>query len=109
MILDDYITAAVNYGVRIVDGDSRAADCAFKKVEACFNRMKENEKNWRKFLLGLLDHENESVRLWASSHLLNYHPKKAVASLKDLISSDSLIGMVAEISLDRWNKGELQY
>lgn len=61
-------------------------------------------------LVKLLDHENENVRLWVSTHLLTYDEKLAKDSLKKI--ADRKVGLAsfsAEMTLQEWSKGKLTY
>ena len=57
----------------------------------------------------LLRHDDEGVRLWAASHLINrpnYHSSEVLQSIKD---PDTVIALVAELVLDKWKRGDITY
>ena len=75
-------------------------------MDACFRSLRDS--NRLSELVKLLDHENENVRLWVSTHLLTYDEKLAIDSLKKI--ADRKVGLVsfsAEMSLQEWSKVNL--
>ena len=108
MLLDDYIAAASDYESALCSGDSRKANKAFARVESTYLSMK-SEAKWDEALRPLLNHPKEGVRLCAAAHLINYREDEAKAALLKIIANKSLVGLVAELTLDRWKAGDLKY
>jgi len=108
MLLDDYIAAAADYGSALRSGDSRKADEAVSRIESAYVLMK-GEAMWAERLRSLLGRPEEEVRLWAAAHLINYCEVEAKAALLEIIAKESVIGLVAELTLDRWKTGDLKY
>ena len=108
MILHDYTTAAISYGSALRSGDSRLANRCVSKIEKLFRTLKGDEK-WADELHALLKHPQEEVRLWAAAHLINYREEDAKAALLEVIAKKSVVGLVAELTLDRWKSGDLKY
>ena len=64
-----YITACIEHGEGTESGDYRKVNRAAKKIYATVTELK--KKNNLEFLIRFLNHENDSVKLWSSSYLLD--------------------------------------
>jgi hypothetical protein len=103
-----YITSCIEHDEGTESGDYRKANRAAKKIYATVTELKKNNK--LEFLFRLLDHENESVKLWSSSYLLDIdQDEQAITTLKSLIGiPKSLVSFSAKVTLDEWQKGTLR-
>jgi hypothetical protein len=108
-VIDHYIEAAIKYGDGINIGDGKLSDNGFDEVQRLFIDIKSFEDEGLERIAGLLQHKNESVRLWAATHLLNYPRFDSMAILNALQASTSILGLTAKITIDLWEKGELKY
>ena len=59
-------------------------------------------------LSSLIDHEEEAVALWASTHCLPYFTDRAKERLKRLSRNSTFLGFDAEMVLKEWEKGRLK-
>ncbi|WP_320043621.1 DUF2019 domain-containing protein [uncultured Desulfobacter sp.] len=105
----EYIEAAIEYGEGIQNGDTKRSDKYFDKIEKLYNKLRMLGDSGLDELSVLLNHEKESVKLWASAHLLNYSKYESYKVLEDIKDSGSILGLTAEITLDQWKHGNIKY
>ncbi len=55
----------------------------------------------------LCDHRSESVQLWAATYLLDVDEKTGISTIKEIISKESVIGLMAEAVYDMWKSDSL--
>jgi len=60
-------------------------------------------------LLPLLQDTDDEVKIWSSTILLTSHEEHAIKALNEVISKKYNLSVDAEIILNQWNKGELNY
>lgn len=108
-LLNEYITSARMYGECIKKGRFKESDKHFNSIEKTFFKIKYFKKQGLDKIAELLSSENESVRLWASSHLLNHPEYSSIQVLEGLKESPSILSLTAEVTLDRWRNGEINY
>lgn len=108
MILEDYIQAAVNYGLSTLEGDSKDTNKNYKLLDEIFRNFK--NENCLDKLEPLIYHENDYVKLWSATHTLILNESNSKKVLMDLAADDSsLVGFDAEITVQEWDKGNLSY
>ncbi len=108
-LIQDYSAAARSYGRAILGGCTNKSDTSFDDIETTFGRIKETGKPGLQALSTLLESSDESVRLWASSHLLNYSEFQSAVVLEEICSSPSVLALTAQVTLDRWKQGYITY
>lgn len=108
-LINCYIEAAIGYGEGIHVGNSKLSDKHFDDIECVFNELKSLRSDGLDEIAKLLCHEEESVRLWASSHLLNYPKYESLKVLKTIKESGTILGLTAEVTLDMWSSGSIKY
>jgi hypothetical protein len=103
-----YLEACINHGEGIELGDSKKANKAAKIIFKVVTHLK-NQNNL-KALFNYLDHENDSVRGWSASYLLDIdQDERAINTLKNLTGKPrSSVSFSAEITLKEWGKGRLR-
>lgn len=107
-VVNEYIKAAMNHGNALAEGNSKKANSAYRIIEKNYNILKQNEA--LELLIGLLTHENNSVKLWAARHTLNYKSdlaKKVLLELGTLKSTS--VAFDARMVLSEWKKGNLKF
>jgi hypothetical protein len=109
VLINEYIDAAKGYGEGISNGNSKLSDQYFDKIEKLFQEINSLESSGLDEIAKLLQHENESVRLWASSHLLNYPKYASFMILEKIKNSGTILGLTAEVTLDQWRNGKIPY
>ena len=80
----------------------------YAEMDLVFREMRDG--NELSQIVDLLDHDNDHVKLWVSTHLLVFDEEMARKSL-NLLRGDqtSMIGFSAEMTLREWEKGNLTY
>ena len=58
--------------------------------------------------LKLLDHENESVRLWSATHSLFINEDAALPAIKEVAEGDGILSFSASMVVEQWKKGDLK-
>ncbi len=102
--LDLYVSSAKAHGDASVEGDHTRANVSYDELIKCFKELRKSGKAAE--LLGLLNHSDPNVRLWAATHSLELDGQKAVAVLRELATADHFSSFSAQIILDQWEKGE---
>ncbi len=108
-LINCYINAAIGYEEGLHDGDSSLADESFDEIERLFQEIKSLGEKGITGISKLLQHEKESVRLWASSHLLNYPEYESLEILEKIKNSSTILSLVAEVTLDKRDQGDITY
>ncbi len=108
-LINKYIDSATNYGESICAGDSKLSDKYFDKIEKVFQDIKSLEDTGLDEIAKLFNHENEGVRLWSSSHLLNYPKYESYKVLEMIRDSGTILGLTAEMTLDQWKNGNINH
>jgi hypothetical protein len=102
-VIEAFIDQAERYGRAINDGDSKVANLSHDKLKAIIKATDSKEQGG--ILLKLCEHKSESVRLWAASFLLKQNESLSLSIIEEIISSGSILGLVAEVTLDKWKSG----
>ncbi|APD06391.1 hypothetical protein UJ101_00854 [Flavobacteriaceae bacterium UJ101] len=97
---EKYIELAVSHGKAWVEGDDKEAN----KIHGKLMKLKETNDL---ALEDLLNHENESVKLWSAIFLLDKKNEQAVQTLQDIKDNGTSMSSTAMIMLDMWKKGML--
>ena len=105
-IKNEFVEIASQHLLFTLEGDYKNAN----KLQAKFLKIygKVNKSHRQDLFENLLDHGNEGVRLWAATALLKTNPAVAVSSLKELMNLHTITAMDAKMTLDLWEKGELE-
>ncbi len=105
-IRKEFIEAAINHNLSILQGDAHKANKFHKKIIKLYQEAKRIEK--QNLFLDYLDHSNDGVRLWAATSSLKSNPKAAIDCLNKLMELPTITSMDAKMILNLWNKGELE-
>ena len=100
-----FVYQAELYGRAIYDGNSRIANRSHKKINELIKMTGVKAKE--RILSSLCGHPSESVRLWAASFLFSQNECLAISTIEAIINSNSILGLVAEVTLDKWRSGNL--
>ena len=101
-----FIDNAISHGKAIEDGNHKLANKLHKDISKIYNIIKREER-WDE-LKDMVEHSDESVRLWAATFLLHHNQDFALKALKGLEKSKKIFGLSASTTIDMWNKGMLQ-
>ena len=102
--LDLYTSSAKAHGDASLEGDHKRANVSYDQLIKCFKELRKSGKSDK--LLGLFNHSDPNVRLWAATHSLELDEQKAVAMLRELATADNFSSFSAQMILDQWEKGE---
>ena len=109
VLLNKYIEAAIQHGKATEEGDYKSANKAFKVLKKVYDELKANQDFGVQKLSNLLNHEEEYVRLWASSHTLQVDTEKAKKTLIELTKKTGFLAFNAKMTLEEWEKGNLKF
>jgi hypothetical protein len=97
-----YIIAACQHGSCSLSGDHKAANKAYRQLMRALREIK-SLQDGAGVLVGLLDHPNEWVKLWASTHLLPIREEIGLEVLQRLAAqTKSLVEFNAKMVLQEW-------
>lgn len=102
-----FVETVKKYGELIAQGDSKGANKLHNSLQKLYLLMK-NKNNLNVFV-ECLDDEDENIRLWASTFSLSTSEPNAIKELEKLSLSASFTGLSAKMTLELWEKGELEF
>ena len=105
-IKKEFVEIASKHLLYTLNGDYKNANKLQTKFLKIYNKV--NKFHRQGLFEDLLNHDNEGVRLWAATASLKTNPEVAVSCLNKLISLPSITSMDAKMTLDLWEKGELE-
>ena len=105
-IISDFDNYCILYDIAEKALDHKVANKFAKKIINSYLQLRELGKVAA--LEKLLYSENENVRLWAATHLLEVKEDIAKKVLKELAEKSDLLGFSAETTLNEWNNGNLK-
>lgn len=110
-LLQIYVDASIKHGEGTETGNYKLANKSHSILQKTYQELK-NLDNGKAELLKLLDHPNDSVRLWASWHILDVYPNEAKEVLLEIskkVKELPLISFSAKMTLSEWEKGNLKF
>ncbi|WP_347487981.1 DUF2019 domain-containing protein [Desulfoscipio sp. XC116] len=103
VLIDDFVKHAVIQGEATYEGDYKTGNKASNKLFKISKMMEREREVAQQMLDVLLEHDNISVRIWASGKALDigYKYAEAVETLKKIakMSEAGILGLNAEMSL----------
>jgi len=102
-----YVEAASEHASGTESGDVERTNSASDAAVAAHVELQ--RRGAERVLLALLDHPEPGVRGWAGFHCLEFAPDQAEPVLEELAQQDGLVAFTAEMTLERWRKGELSF
>lgn len=105
-----YAEAAAMHGKASAEGDYENANHQYDIIATVYRELRARGRDNQLTLLGLLQDNNPSVRLWAASHALEFAPEEGEPVLVELYNSErGLHRLNAEMTLEEWRKGALVF
>ena len=106
---NSYIDAAIKHHELLVSGDPEGSNRAHNRLISAIRKIRVTPDKGREFLIGLLKHNNQSVRLWAACHLLVIEEKMALSTLYEIAAKASTwqLKSSAETTATEWLAGRL--
>lgn len=108
-LLSLYAEAAAEHGKASHEGDFKTVNQQHAILATVYRELRSRGRESQLALLPLLRHQDTYVRGWAASHALEFAPAEAEAALKELSAQGGLAGFGAEITLEEWRKGALEF
>ena len=90
-----------------LEGDYKGANKMHTKFIKLYNKVKELNKQ-NDIFEDLVTYNNDGVKLWAATALLNTNPMLAIDCLNKLVQLHTITSMDAKMVLDLWQRGELE-
>lgn len=107
-IVEEYIEAAISYGIYIEAGNSKKANVNADKMHEIRMKAKKAE-NYERYFFPLLNHENDYVKLYTAYFLLQSFPENSSVIIEKLSKKKGLLGFEAKMTLEEWNKENLNF
>ena len=104
-----YGEAAAAHGRASSEGDYETANEQHDILAAAYRELRERGSEAQQRMLTLLDHRDAGVRSWAGAHSLEFSPEDGKRTLEALIVAGGLAGFNAEMTLETWRQGNLQF
>ena len=105
----EFEQAAGEHGAATEEGDSARANKNFRKLARALNTIRKHDEQGRDALIGLLEHEDPNVRLWAASYLFGAAPEKAVETLEAIAQGRGICAFDAKITLQEWRENPSRF
>ena len=104
--LEKFISACIEKGKYEELGNSKMGNRQYNIIKSCYLALKKLDQLDN--MVGLLEHENPYVRLWAASYMLPIAPIKSEGALKELSTlKGKPVAFSAQMTLQEWRKGTL--
>lgn len=107
-LIQDFISLAIEHGECTFDGNYKKGNKVHGKIIKIIELIKKEEDHVRKEFYDLMNHEDDSVRMWAATTLLKSFEQRALGVLKDVATFNKTIhSLTARTTVDCWQKGLL--
>jgi hypothetical protein len=108
-IEDLYVESAILHHQLLLQGDRKGSKAAHDRLISATKKIRAQQDKGAFFLRGLLNHNDENVRLWAASHLLPLEEAPALRALKHLATNAKSwqVQTSAETTAEEWERGTL--
>ena len=107
-LIEEYIKLAIEHGETTLSGDFKTGNKAHSRMMKIIDKIKLSESEIRKQFMNLMNHENDSVKIWTAVTLLKTCEKDALSVLKRVAEkSKDIFALNAKMTIDAWHKGML--
>lgn len=107
LLVDAYRAAAKKHGDEAAD-EIDAREAAYL-IAAIYVELRRRGIEHQAKLLSLLWDIEPNVRLWSATHALEFATPQGEAVLEKLTSAERSVGLSAELTLEEWRAGKLQF
>ena len=104
-ILNMFEDAANKHAEATTMGDYKTVNKSYTIIANAVSKLK--SQNQLESLSLFLDSSSDGVKIWAATHLLPLHEKKAISVLEEIEKQGGIFSLDAETTLDEWRKGTL--
>jgi len=108
-LADLFVESAVARTIAIDKMDPRTGNKYFDTMTNIYSELKSRGIESQRALLPLLHHEDPGVRLNAAALAFEFAPELAEPVIDSLAKLDGFVGFEAELVLEIWQKGELEF
>jgi hypothetical protein len=103
-----YEQAAIDHGKYTNNGNSVACNRAHDRVLRALRELRTQPDRGETTLLGLVNHSDDSVCVWAAGHLLSLRPDVAIPVLERIAPGSGQVAFDALMVLKLWRAGRLK-
>ncbi|MDN3019494.1 hypothetical protein PH210_25350 [Paenibacillus sp. BSR1-1] len=100
-LIEEYVSLFIEQGKAFEDANDKINNKLDTKAEKIFGKI--SKRNQLKKLSMYLNHENDYVKFAVASNVYSLEPELSKEALKKVADGDSLLKMVAEITLNENN------
>jgi hypothetical protein len=109
-LVRQYVEAARAHGRATEASEYTKANEAHEVIATVYRELRRIGTDAQLALLPLLEDNDVGVRLWASSHALEFSPSDGERVLSALEKMPrSFVGLSAKITLQQWRQGKLRF
>jgi hypothetical protein len=108
-LLSRYAEAAATHRSALAAGSTNQANQAADTIATVYRALRDRGPDAQRLLLGLLDHPDPAVRVWAGAHALEFAPDQGEPVLEELAGHEGVVGLNAETTLEVWRSGDLHF
>jgi hypothetical protein len=109
-LLEHYIRQASLYGHALSEGNSKQANKCHAELAKLHRKLRAQGEAAQGELLGLLEHPEPAVRIWAATHVLEFAPERGEPVLARIAQEEAApLSLSAEFTLERWREGALSW
>lgn len=105
--ISHYKNAAIEYGEVSYGSDSDKINRLHDIIINCYLKLKFEGEEAVLQLRSFMNSEDESLALWAATHILPYDESNAVKTLEKIRDSDNQLSFDAKYTLIEWKSGNL--
>ena len=91
------------------DGDHKTVNRHHDAVATIYRELRSRGLSAQLALVPLMQDANVGVRCWAAAHGLEFAPERAEPVLGELAADETLLGLVAQTTLEVWRDGQLKF
>ena len=100
-LIEEYVSLIIEQGKAFEDANDKLNNKLATKAEKVFENI--SKSNDLKNMIMYLNHENDYVKFAVASKIYSLEPQLSQEALKKVADGDSLLQMVAEITLNEIN------
>jgi hypothetical protein len=108
-LLARYRAAAAAHGAATESGDYQTANRNHDLLAQIYRELRSRGTDAQHELLIFLNDIDPHVRAWAAAHSLEFAAERGEQVLRRLAAEPGVVGLNAEITLQEWLKGSLQF
>jgi hypothetical protein len=106
--IERFEQAAIDHGKYMKTGNSAACNRAYDKGRQALRELRIQPDRGQTALLGLLNHDDDSVRVWAATDLLSLNSELAIPVLERIAAGAGVVAFDALMVLKEWRAGRLK-